>query len=133
MRFAAWRASRPVVMMPRPVRQLLTAFLLGLHVVVTQCGVGLHALPGLGHDSGLRPLAQNDHSHGPGKSAHESAEDCPVCQFLAQGQLHHEHFGTAVAWLALDATPPPPPPLRVFPPLSPAAPRAPPARPDLRH
>lgn len=83
--------------MSRPLRNALFATLVALHAAVTVCGTGLHALPGMGHDAGLRPLAKNDHSHGPGKSAHESADECPVCQFLAQGQLSADDDGGAVA------------------------------------
>ena len=80
-----------VVSMPVTARHALIAALIALHAAVSVCGAGLHALPGWGHDSGLHPLARNDHSHGPGKSAHESADECPVCQFLAQGQLSCDH------------------------------------------
>lgn len=72
--------------MPWLARQILVAALIALHGAVTLCGTGLHALPGLGHESELSPRAKNDHSHGPGKSAHESAGDCQICQHLAQGQ-----------------------------------------------
>ena len=112
--------------MPRSVRLHLASALLALHVAVTLGGAGLHALPGLGHDSGLRPLARNDHSHGPGKTAHEAADECPVCQFLAHGQFHHGHAVTVVARVTAEPSAPPPAPRRVSPPLSPSAPRAPP-------
>lgn len=95
--------------MPLALRNALFATLVAFHAAVTVCGAGLHALPGLGHNSGLRPRAQNDHSHGPGKSAHESADECPVCQFLAQGQLADEPAGGPIARLpgdALTLTPP---------------------------
>ena len=73
--------------MPRLARYALIATLIAIHGAVTLCGTGLHALPGLGHVSALNPRAKHDHSHGPGKSAHESADDCQICQFLAQGQI----------------------------------------------
>ena len=80
------RRDAPVPM-PRLARHALIATLIAIHGAVTLCGTGLHALPGLGHDSALNPRAKTDHSHGPGKSAHESADDCQICQFLAQGQI----------------------------------------------
>src|SRR3954469_6302710 len=86
--------------MSRSVRHALIAALVALHATVTVGGSGLHALPGWGHDSGLHPLAKNDHSHGPGKSSHEAADECPVCQFLTQGQLPCDLAGGVTAWLA---------------------------------
>ncbi len=73
--------------MTRSVRNALLATLIGLHAAVTFCGPGLHALPGWSHGTGLTPFARNDHSHGPGPSSHQASDDCPVCQFLAQGQV----------------------------------------------
>lgn len=83
-------------MMTRQVRNLLLGALIALHATVTLCGPGLHALPGWSHGTGLTPLARNDHSHGPGPSSHQASDDCPVCQFLAQGQLAAE-LGIGVA------------------------------------
>src|SRR5260370_17696329 len=92
--------------MPRSLRQTLVALLIALHAAVTLCGPGLHALPGWGHDSGLHPLAKTDHSHGPGKSSHEAKDECPVCQFLAQGQLSSNCVGGESTWVVGDALPP---------------------------
>src|SRR5260370_24945643 len=92
--------------MPRSLRQTLVALLIALHAAVTLCGPGLHALPGWGHNSGLHPLAKNDHSHGPGKSSHAASDECPVCHFLAQGQLSSDHSGGVTASLVGDPVTP---------------------------
>jgi hypothetical protein len=92
--------------MSRLVRHALVAVLIAWHGAVTLCGTGLHALPGLGHDSGLSPRAKNDHTHGPGKSAHESADDCQICQMLAQGQLAPDPAAGAACWLTSGPVPP---------------------------
>ena len=84
----------------RSVRRALIAGLVVLHASVTLCGSGLHTLPGWRHDFGFRPVAKTDHSHGPGKSSHAAADDCPVCQFLAQGQLAVDYDGVLIAGLA---------------------------------
>lgn len=115
--------------MPRTARRLLAAALVALNAVVTLGGAGLHALPGWGHDSGLKPLARTDHSHGPGKSSHEAREECPVCQFLAQGQLTPDRAAGAASWVAQPADPVAPEVSPASPSLLAAAPRAPPALP----
>ena len=72
--------------MPRRiVRQLLVASLITLHAAVALCGPCLHELPGLGHDSGLGSTATQGKA--PLKGSHDSADSCPVCHFLAQGQI----------------------------------------------
>src|SRR4051794_14202768 len=86
--FSADLAWLPLpVAMTRLVRNTLLVVLIGLYAAITLCGPGLHALPGWSHNSGLTPLARHDHSHGPGPSSHQASDDCPVCQFLVQGQL----------------------------------------------
>jgi hypothetical protein len=92
--------------MNRIVRRLLVSLLIALHAAITLGGAGLHALPGFGHSSGLRPFAKSDHSHGPGKNAKAESDDCAVCQFLAQGQLSTESTASAGAWLVSDVSSP---------------------------
>jgi hypothetical protein len=67
----------------RIVRQLLVASLIALHAAIALCGPCLHELPGLGHDSSAGSQTQQH----PLKSSHDSGDNCPVCHFLAQGQL----------------------------------------------
>lgn len=74
--------------MLRSVRPVLVVAVAMLHAGMTLGAAGLHALPGFGHGSGLNHSARNDHSHGPGKSSHQSADECGVCHFLSQGQVN---------------------------------------------
>lgn len=112
--------------MSRSFRSLLTAALVVLHAAFAVGGAGLHALPGWGHGTGLTQPAKNDHSHGPGKSSHEAADDCAVCQFFAQGQLSTTGpTGRPVRLVALAETPATPSPTPA-PARSPSIPRAPP-------
>ena len=112
--------------MTRSVRNVLVATLVALHSAVSLGGVGLHALPGVGHESGLRPLAKNDHSHGPGKSSHQASEDCTVCQFLALGQATSSLVAGPTFWPAAPAHPLPAPALVIPPTHTSSSPRAPP-------
>jgi hypothetical protein len=72
--------------MQRRARQLLLASLLALYGVMTVGGPALHALPGAGRvESGaLGGVVGADHSTA-------SHNDCPLCQFLAQGQIAEDH------------------------------------------
>jgi hypothetical protein len=91
--------------MTRSARPILILWLVALHVGLTLGATGLHALPGVGHGTGLSRLARNDHSHGPGKSSHQSADDCQVCQFLVQGQMAAGAPAAAPIWLIAQADP----------------------------
>ena len=114
--------------MTRTVRRPFIIGLVALHAAVMLCGAGLHALPGLAHDSGLRPLAKNDHTHGPGKSSHEAAEDCSLCQLIVQSQLGDHHQCTVPAWLAIDSISLASPKPELLPAFRSSSPRAPPAQ-----
>ncbi len=113
--------------MNRSVRHALVACLIALHATLSVGGAGLHALPGFGHNSGLHALAKNDHSHGPGKSSHEAAHECAICQFLAQGQLSCDLTAGVTSWLTIGLVTPAIPTVDFRPPYRPAAPRGPPA------
>ena len=112
--------------MRRSLRHSLVATLIALHAAVTLLGPSLHALPGWGHGSGLTPLAKSDHSHGSGKSSHSKADDCPVCQFLAQGQLSTDLGAGATGRLITALEVPIAPPASEASPLGLSCPRAPP-------
>ena len=73
--------------MPRFVRPSLIALLIAFHAAVTLCGPCLHAVPGFGHGSGLGSSAQRQEAVDPTGTRHASMDDCPICHFLAQGQL----------------------------------------------
>ncbi len=71
--------------MHRTVRQLLLVAVLALYGSMTCCGPALHAFSFAGHGKAI--------SLGGGDGTHQSAashNDCPVCHFLAQGQLADE-------------------------------------------
>ena len=112
--------------MPRSLRHALVAILIALHAAVSVCGEGLHALPGWGHLSGLQAFAKTDHSHGAGKSSHQAADECPVCQFLAQGQLSLGTTSGCVSRLIVELVTPDAPAADLILPHSSSAPRAPP-------
>jgi hypothetical protein len=116
-----------MVSMSRSVRYALAASLIALHTAVSIGGAGLHALPGFGHNSGLTALAKNDHSHGPGKSSHETADECAVCQFFAQGQIGCELSAGVTAPIAIDRTSPERPVPDLTPSYRRSEPRGPPA------
>lgn len=113
--------------MLRSVRPVLVVAVAMLHAGMTLGAAGLHALPGFGHGSGLDHFARNDHSHGPGKSSHQSADECGVCHFLSQGQANPATSSVLslhpveIARLDLDHVSP------FVPPRCPAVPRGPPA------
>jgi hypothetical protein len=73
--------------MQRRTRQFLLASMLALYGVMTACGPALHALPGAEHVKNGSP-ADGDKSDHPA-SPHD---DCPICQFSAQGQLAGDSF-----------------------------------------
>ena len=68
--------------MQRRVRQILLASLLALYGALTACGPALHWVPGADHVKYGSPGKGDgpDHPTGP-------HHDCPVCHFLAQGQI----------------------------------------------
>ena len=70
----------------RRIRQFLVASLIAFHAAVTLCGPCLHELPGLGHESAASTSSQPASQH-PVKSPHDTGDSCPVCHFLAHGQL----------------------------------------------
>jgi hypothetical protein len=80
--------------MSQLVRRLLFASVLACHAAVTLCGPCLHALPGSSHE-----LGATSKSHRPddsSQSRRDAADNCLICQFVAQGQLPIE-FSTAIS------------------------------------
>jgi hypothetical protein len=69
----------------RSIRHLLLGSLLACHMAVTLCGPCLHGLPGSSHDLGVASKSQpgDDLS----QSRRDSADQCVICHFFAQGQL----------------------------------------------
>jgi hypothetical protein len=71
--------------MSRIARHVLLASVLACHAVVTLCGPCLHALSGSSHEMGAatRSKRPDDTS----QSRRDSADNCLICHFVAQGQL----------------------------------------------
>lgn len=67
----------------RRARHILLALLIGLYGTITVGGPTLHALPGGGDVKVGTPV---DDEHGSDRTT-SSQHDCPICHFLAQGQL----------------------------------------------
>ena len=71
--------------MPRFVRHFLFASLIACHAAVMLCGPCLHALPGSSHQFG--PATKTHRPDAPAQSSRDSADNCLICHFVAQGQL----------------------------------------------
>jgi hypothetical protein len=114
--------------MTRSVRHLLFAALIACHAAVTLCGPCLHEISGSSHPFGL--VTKSHRPDAPAKSSTDSADNCLICHFVAQGQLTVastcERSAPVVTEFVL-------PDLPVARPLShhvPSSPRAPPAPPS---
>ncbi len=66
--------------MNRRVRRLLVGWVIAAYGAMSLCGPALHALPGMGH---AKAFDRGDNS----TQLATSHDDCPVCHFLAQGQI----------------------------------------------
>ena len=73
------------IMMSRIVRHLLFASVLACHAAVTLCGPCLHALPGSSHKLGAS--SRSHRSDDSAQPRRDGADNCLICQFVAQGQL----------------------------------------------
>jgi hypothetical protein len=91
--------------MPRFVRASLIALLIAFHAAVTLCGPCLHAVPGFGHGSGLGSSAQRQEAVDSTGARHASMDNCPICHFLAQGQLPIESSHIASVRLVFELEP----------------------------
>ncbi len=114
--------------MTRTVRHLLFAGLMTCHAAVTLCGPCLHELAGSSHHFG--PAARTHRPDAPARSPTDSADNCLICHFVAQGQLTVdstcERSAPAVAGLEVPDLPATCP----LPPHRPSSPRAPPVIPS---
>ena len=113
--------------MTRSVRHLLFASLIACHAAVTLCGPCLHDLSGSSHAFGS--VTKSHRPDTPAKSSTDSADNCLICHFVAQGQLTVaptcERSTPAVAEFVLPELPV----ARSLPHHVPSSPRAPPASP----
>src|SRR5262245_42060016 len=116
------------MIMYRTVRRLLFASLIACHAAVTLCGPCLHELAGSCHPFG--PATKAHRPDLPAKSTSDSADNCLICHFVAQGQLTVdstcERSAPAVAEFEVPELPAAPP----LPHHCPSSPRAPPAAPS---
>jgi hypothetical protein len=71
-------------------RRFLFALVFTCHAAVTLCGPCLHALPGSSHKLGATSNSQ--HSDDSAQSPRDGADNCLICQFVAQRQLLAEVF-----------------------------------------
>jgi hypothetical protein len=120
------RVTRPYrIAMPRSVRQLLFTALIACHAAVTLCGPCLHELPGSSHQFGL--VTKPHRPDAPAKSATDSADNCLICHFVAQGQLMVAATSERSTPLVAEFVAPELPAVRPQPHHCPSSPRAPPA------
>ncbi len=82
--------AHQVTVMRHIARRLLFALVFACHAAVTLCGPCLHALPGSSHELGATSKSQ--HTDHPAQSRRDGADNCLICQFVAQGQLLAEVF-----------------------------------------
>ena len=114
--------------MSRLVRQILFASLIACHAAVTLCGPCLHELPGSSHQFG--PVTKTHRPDAPAKSATDSADNCLICHFVAQGQLTVAANCERSAPLVAAFEAPELPAVRPLPHHCPSSPRAPPTVPS---
>lgn len=76
-------------LMQRVIRRLLLAGFIALYGAVSLCGSAIHSVPGFDHVAAGE--GADSHDAHPLTSPHD---DCPVCHFLAQGQLTTEAVPT---------------------------------------
>ena len=114
--------------MTRTVRHLLFASLIACHAAVTLCGPCLHELAGSSHPFG--PAAKTHRPDAPAKSPTDSADNCLICHFVAQGQLTVDSTCERSAPAVAEFEVPELPAARPLPHHCPSSPRAPPAAPS---
>ena len=96
--------AHQVTVMLHIARRRLFALVFACHAAVTLCGPCLHALPGSSHE--LRATSNSQHTDDSGQSRRDGADNCLICQFVAQGQLLAEVF-TATSFDQMNELVPP--------------------------
>jgi hypothetical protein len=112
--------------MSHPVRRFLFASLVVLHTVFALCGPGHHAMTG---GSGRHHAARSEGRETvvePAEAMCPSDGHCPVCDYLAQGQLPVKYACLPLGQVAEPAKPCERPSRSSTPTRSPTIPRAPP-------
>ncbi len=69
-------------------RKILATVFLGLYGLLSVSGPSLHSLPAFDH--GKSGHSETKQAPGRHSDLGNSHDDCLVCHFLAQGQLHHD-------------------------------------------
>jgi hypothetical protein len=110
--------------MSRIVRHLLFGSLIACHAAVMLCGPSLHALAGSSH--GLAAASNSGRPDDPTQSRPDSADNCLICHFVAQGQLPVAFFGTVATHHVAELVVPALPISQPRPTHLPSIPRAPP-------
>jgi hypothetical protein len=91
--------------MPKTARKALAALLISLHAMISLCGAGLHAAPGLGHPGPTGTSRKLD-GHLEWRSlAATTSEHCPICDYVSQGQLPLPRAFSVSSRLVLPFTP----------------------------
>jgi hypothetical protein len=116
------------MVMTRSVRHLLFASLIACHAAVTLCGPCLHELSGSSHSFG--PVTKSHRPDAPAQSPRDSADNCLICHFVAQGQLAIAPTCERSAPVAAEFVLPELPVARPLTHHFPSSPRAPPAPPS---
>jgi hypothetical protein len=114
-----------LIAMSRIARHFLCASLIACHAATTLCGPCLHALSGSSHS--FSAASKSDRPDDPTQSRRDSADNCLICHFAAQGQLPVAYSSAVAPHQVADLVVP------VFPTFEPrttqlpSIPRAPPA------
>jgi hypothetical protein len=114
--------------MARFVRQLLFASRIACHAAVTVCGPCLHELSGSSHSFGR--VTKSHRPDAPAQSSRDSADNCLICHFVAQGQLTNAPTCERSTPLVAEFVYPDLPVARPLPHHVSSSPRAPPAPPS---
>jgi hypothetical protein len=106
-------------------RRFLFALVFACHAAVTLCGPCLHALPGSSHEPGA--ASKSHRPDDPSQSRRDAADNCLICQFVAQGQLPVEFSAGPFVQLISELVVPALPATHTLSTQLPSSPRAPPA------
>ena len=110
--------------MSRFARRILFASVIALHAVVSLCGQCLHEFAGSSHQLGMTSKAHGPED--PARSPRDSADNCLICHFVAQGQLPVECCSQISISAIAELPPPSFPAARLVHTHIPSSPRAPP-------
>ena len=110
--------------MYRFAQRILFASVIALHAVVSLCGQCLHEFAGSSHQLGMASKAQGPEDAA--QSPRDSADNCLICQFVAQGQLPVECCSQISVSAIAELPPPHFPAARLVHTHIPSSPRTPP-------